>query len=104
MTVTLPNCNPDARACSRKKGPDCRFLTSALSFWCTNEGSNRLRGTTIPGVIKCPFYEPLQATRLGRVIGRISTWLAGWIYPSAITSGNYRRGNSCYSPTAKPKS
>lgn len=50
--------NPEARACARKRGPDCQYLTSALSWWCAHAKCSQERGTTIPGVIHCPYYEP----------------------------------------------
>jgi len=58
MTEVDPDRNQEAKACARKIGPDCRYLTAALSYWCTNKESIRRRGTSIPGVIKCPYYEP----------------------------------------------
>ncbi len=37
---------------------DCKFLKSALSWWCTNEDAIKVRGTRLPGCIKCNFWEP----------------------------------------------
>lgn len=36
---------------------DCKYLKSALSWWCTNKQAIKSRGTSIPGCIKCPFWE-----------------------------------------------
>lgn len=36
---------------------DCRFCKSVLSNWCTNKNAIKARGTRIPGVIKCPYWE-----------------------------------------------
>lgn len=30
---------------------------SAVSWWCTNKEASRLRGTNIPGIVNCPYYE-----------------------------------------------
>ena len=30
---------------------DCKYLKSALSWWCTNEDAKKARGTSIPGCI-----------------------------------------------------
>jgi hypothetical protein len=50
--------NPESRACARRHGPDCRYLKSAISWWCVNKACSKLRGTNLPGVINCPFYKP----------------------------------------------
>ena len=60
--------NPEERACGRKVGPDCKYLTLALHRWCSNEACCRRRGTTIPGVVKCPYYQP----------DRITSWSEFW--------------------------
>lgn len=52
--------NPEERACIRRNGPNCRYLTSALSYWCTNKACSRRRGTTFPGVVNCPYYRPVE--------------------------------------------
>jgi len=36
----------------------CKFLTAALSLWCTNDEAVEYRGTNFPGVFKCIFWEP----------------------------------------------
>ena len=50
--------NPEERACSRRSGPDCRYLTSALNYWCTNKACIKYNGTSIPGWVNCPYYRP----------------------------------------------
>lgn len=37
---------------------DCGHLKHALHWWCTNESAIKLRGTRIPGIIKCPYWKP----------------------------------------------
>lgn len=37
---------------------DCGHLTSAMSWWCTSEDAKKVRGTSLPGCIKCPFWKP----------------------------------------------
>ena len=46
---------PDAelRSCA-----DCASLASALTWWCTLKDAAKYRGTTLPGVIHCPFWSP----------------------------------------------
>jgi hypothetical protein len=51
--------NPEERACSRKVGPNCKYLTTSISFWCTNRACNRDRGTTYHGGVGCPYYRPV---------------------------------------------
>ena len=36
----------------------CNHLKSGLSWWCTNPDAKKARGTTLPGVIKCPYWAP----------------------------------------------
>ena len=52
--------NPEERACMRRSGPNCKYVTTALSYWCVNKACCRYRGTSIPGVINCPFYCPVE--------------------------------------------
>lgn len=39
---------------------DCKFCQAPgrISWWCMNEDARRYRGTSIPGVIKCHFWQP----------------------------------------------
>lgn len=48
-----------------KKNPEklrscynCEHLREALSIWCGNEKAIADRGTKIPGIIHCPYWEP----------------------------------------------
>jgi len=50
--------NPEERACMRKVGPDCKHLTTALHYWCSNKAACKYNGTMIPGFINCPYYKP----------------------------------------------
>jgi hypothetical protein len=36
---------------------DCRYLTAAVSWWCGNQEAVKARGTSIPGVCLCPYWE-----------------------------------------------
>ncbi len=42
----------------RKGCYDCKHLTAALSWWCGNKNAIKARGTRIPGVIHCPYWDP----------------------------------------------
>lgn len=37
---------------------DCSYLKNALGWWCSNEEAKKIRGTSLPGCIKCKFWEP----------------------------------------------
>jgi hypothetical protein len=37
---------------------DCAHLKSAMSLWCTNKDAIEARGTSLPGCIKCTFWQP----------------------------------------------
>jgi hypothetical protein len=52
--------NPEERACMREIGPDCKYIQAALYYWCVNEACCRCRGTSIPGLVNCPFYQPVN--------------------------------------------
>ena len=65
----MTTANPEARACSRESGPDCKWLIPYISWWCTNEACCKSRGTQIPGVIGCPFYKPSRG--IGRWLRRL---------------------------------
>jgi len=42
-----------------RKGCDCCiYLKAALSWWCTNKECIKARGTSLPGIIKCPYWAP----------------------------------------------
>jgi hypothetical protein len=42
----------------KKSCYDCKHLKHTMNFWCTNEDAKKARGTSIPGCIKCRFWEP----------------------------------------------
>jgi hypothetical protein len=42
----------------KKSCYDCGDLKQALSYWCKNKDAIKLRGTSIPGCIKCPYWTP----------------------------------------------
>jgi hypothetical protein len=44
----------------RRSCYDCKFCQAAKSWWCKNEQAIETRGTSIPGVIHCPFWEPVR--------------------------------------------
>ena len=51
----------------QKRCYDCRHCKAAVSWWCTNEEAIKARGTAIPGVSQCPFWEPmLEASEVSR--------------------------------------
>lgn len=42
----------------KKSCADCEFLIERMSLWCSNKEAVSLRGTSLPGVIKCTFWKP----------------------------------------------
>jgi hypothetical protein len=38
----------------------CAFLKGTLSLWCTNKNAIKDRGTGIPGIIFCPYWEKVE--------------------------------------------
>lgn len=42
---------------------DCKHMKGYISWWCTEKEAVKVRGTAIPGVIKCPFWEPKQKNK-----------------------------------------
>jgi hypothetical protein len=48
---------PDAE---KKNCYDCRSCKAAVSWWCINKGAVKFRGTAIPGVNNCQFWEPCR--------------------------------------------
>lgn len=36
---------------------DCKYLKAKVSWWCVNKNAIKWRGTSIPGVKNCPFWE-----------------------------------------------
>lgn len=51
---------PDAE---RASCYDCAHLEAALSWWCTSKEAIKARGTTIPGVSKCPYWSPVKRAK-----------------------------------------
>lgn len=51
------NIVPDA---TKKSCYDCVFCRGAVSWWCTNEKAKEYRGTAIPCVHNCKFWEPIR--------------------------------------------
>lgn len=43
----------DKRSCY-----DCGHIRSAMNLWCGNAQANKVRGTSIPGCIHCPYWAP----------------------------------------------
>ena len=41
----------------KKNCADCIHLKGAISLWCTNKNASKARGTSIPGVSNCPFWQ-----------------------------------------------
>lgn len=42
---------------------DCKHLVGYVSLWCDNSRAVEWRGTSIPGVRNCPFWQPLPEAR-----------------------------------------
>ena len=55
------NLNPDPKTKElpneRRSCYDCCHLKSLVSLWCSNEQAIIARGTRIPGVVHCPYWE-----------------------------------------------
>lgn len=41
----------------RRWCPDCRFMYARVNWWCGNKKAIEARGTAIPGVHRCPYWE-----------------------------------------------
>jgi len=41
------------RSCS-----DCGHIIQLMSLWCNSIEAHKVRGTRIPGCIKCPYWKP----------------------------------------------
>lgn len=54
----------------RRSCVDCKFLQSYVSWWCTNEQAKLSRGTSIPGVIHCPYWELDVKYAVGQYLSR----------------------------------
>ena len=53
MLIMSGKANSEDRACT-----DCRHCQGSLSWWCVNEKAVAARGTRIPVVYHCPYWEP----------------------------------------------
>lgn len=42
----------------KKHCTDCAFLKGALSWYCTNDDAKKMRGTSLPAICQCPFWQP----------------------------------------------
>lgn len=42
----------------KKSCHDCSHIVAAMSLYCGNIAASSARGTTLPGCIKCPYWEP----------------------------------------------
>lgn len=42
----------------KKSCHDCSHIVAAMSLYCGNIAAVSARGTSIPGCIKCPYWEP----------------------------------------------
>jgi len=60
MRPNIVTVEPDA---SLRRCYDCQSLKAAVSWWCTNREAIKWRGTQIPGVHNCPFWEPATMKR-----------------------------------------
>ena len=51
----------------------CSSLTSALNYYCTNKDAKEARGTSIPGIIRCPYWSWNELKKIHSVKNN-STW------------------------------
>lgn len=51
---------------SQRRCYDCAHCQAALSWWCVNPDAIKARGSQIPGVRDCPYWE--SAKTVGEVI------------------------------------
>lgn len=47
----------------RRSCYDCSFCKGYVSLWCLNEGAIKARGTRMPGVIHCPYWNSNKTKR-----------------------------------------
>ena len=48
----------DVSPFKKKSCYDCNSLAGRLTLWCMNDEAFKARRTRMPGVIKCPFWQP----------------------------------------------
>ena len=55
--AVLVRAKPDetTRGCA-----DCKHCKAAVSWWCTSERAIELSRTRLPGIVKCPYWEPTR--------------------------------------------
>lgn len=81
--VAAKGYTPDAtkRACY-----DCRHCKAAVSWWCKNPDAVAWRGSSIPGVHNCPFWDPVPTMAEWMAAWRARTpWFIRWLGPSPVT-------------------
>lgn len=61
-----------------KRCYDCCFMKGAVSWWCTNEEAIAVRGTLIPDVCKCRFWEPAKYRPNKSLWERLGRWFRFW--------------------------
>lgn len=42
----------------KKSCGDCKHIVGYVNLWCNNADAIVLRGTSIPGIVKCPYWKP----------------------------------------------
>jgi hypothetical protein len=50
LETGVPNAN-------KKSCADCKHCKALVNWWCKNKLAIKARGTKIPGVVNCPFWE-----------------------------------------------
>jgi len=50
------NGEPDA---FQRRCFDCKHCVGHISWWCNSEAATKARGTKIPGIRNCTYWEPI---------------------------------------------
>ena len=75
--MTYTGRNPEARACSREFGPDCRYIDTSKSLWeCSHVKCAVKYQTTYFEKRGCQYYEPKPPRTLGIVAAIIGSLFA----------------------------
>lgn len=74
-------------AAERKACADCRHCKGAVSWWCKSPEAVRYRGTSIPGVHSCPFWEPCRTAEE-------VCWVDRWFNPNILIVDAGKPGSS----------
>ena len=45
----------------RKNCCDCRYCQGAVTMWCVNPETCKARGTAIPGISNCPYWQAVRS-------------------------------------------